>query len=173
MALMEKEHLKNQDSSDNGALKKLIEQGLKKIQGSKEKDLCKYLPGPSGGYIHHFTFRKLKKSDPQKAVALIKKFIIDSESPKTIEPKPRAPRGLRTRRDLINFSRSDIEKILDLARKVGDRDLLARFSPKRSLATLKKELIRSIKNHSIDQDLWNAYSEAISNQSTLKQENNE
>ncbi|MFC2049324.1 hypothetical protein ACFLR2_01465, partial [Chlamydiota bacterium] len=74
----------------------------------------------------------------------------------------RAPRGSRKRRDLINFTRNDLEKVLELAKKMGDKDLLARFSPRRSLPALKRELIRSIRESRVSQDLWDAYAEAIS-----------
>lgn len=142
-------------------LEKLIGKAIKKVQGSKENDLCKYLPGPSGGYMHHFTLRKLKSTDPTQLFTLLQKFIIDTDAPRVLNPKPRAPRGSRKRNDFVNFTRTDIEKVLELARKVGDKDLVAKFSPQRSLPTLKKELIRSIRENRVSQDLWNAFSEAL------------
>ncbi len=142
-------------------LEQLIEKALKKVQRSKENDLCKFLPGDTGGYMHHFTLRKLKNIDPQQLTALIQEFIINLEAPRVLSPKRRAPRGSRKRNDLVNFTRTDIEKVLDLARKVGDKDLVARFSPKRPLPALKKELIRSIRDNRINQELWNAYAEVI------------
>ncbi len=51
--------------------------------------------------------------------------------------------------------------MLDLARRVGDDDLMARFSPKRSLPALKKELIRSIREDRVNEELWRAYAEAM------------
>ena len=156
MTLKDQKQVKSKDE-----LEKLIDKAIKKVHGSKENDLCKYLPGPSGGYMHHFTLRKLKNSDPAHLFSMLQKFIVDAGTPRALDPKPRAPRGSRKRRDLINFSRTDIEKVLELARKVGDDDLLARFSPKRSLPTLKRELIRSIKENRANQELWNAYSDAI------------
>ena len=156
MALME--------SKKREELEKLIDKAIKKIQGTKENDLCKYLPGPTGGYMHHFTLRKLKNVDPEQLFDLVQKFIIESEPPRILNPKQRAPRGSRKRSDFVNFTRSDIEKVLDLARKMGDKDLVARFSPKRSLPSLKRELIRSIRESCINQDLWNAYTEAMTSQ---------
>jgi hypothetical protein len=152
MALMESE--KRED------LEKMIDRAIKKVRGAKENDLCKYLPGPTGGYMHHFTLRKLKSVDREYLSSLIKKFVIDPEAPLILNPKQRAPRGSRKRTDLINFTRSDIEKVLDLAKKVGDKDLVARFSPRRSLPALKRELIRSIRENRINQDLWDAYADA-------------
>ena len=143
-------------------LEKLIDSALKKVNGEEENELCKFLPGPSGGYMHHFTLRKLKNSDPEQLFAMLQKFVINSSKPKVLDPKPRAPRGSRKKRDVISFTRTDIEKVLDLARKTGDQDLLARFSPKRSLPALKRELIRSIRENRVEQELWTAYSESMS-----------
>jgi hypothetical protein len=143
-------------------LQQLIEKSLKKVQGKNENDLCKYLPGPKGGYMHHFTLRKLKHLSPAELFALLQKFIVQPDKPLRLDPKPRAPRGSRKKKDFPNFTLSDIEKVIELARKVGDKDLVARFSPKRPLAALKRELIRSIKENRVNVELWNAYSEAIS-----------
>ncbi|MEZ5314948.1 MAG: hypothetical protein R3E91_01875 [Chlamydiales bacterium] len=153
--------LKENQAKDRENLKKIMEKAIKKIHGKKENDLCKYLPGSEGGYIHHFTLRKLKKLNPTELFSLIERFIIDTDIPSPIEPKPRAPRGSRKRQDFVHFNRTDIERVLALARQIGDTDLLARFSPKRSLPSLKRELIRNIRDNQINQDLWNAYSETI------------
>ena len=160
MTVKEYEQLMSREDLD-----KLIDKAIKKVHGTKENDLCKYLPGPTGGYMHHFTLRKLKKSDPAQLFGLLQKFIVEANIPNALDPKPRAPRGSRKRRDFITFTRSDIERVLELARKVGDNDLVARFSPKRSLPFLKRELIRSIRENKIDQELWNSYAETVS---TLK-----
>lgn len=153
--------LKENSTANKKELEDLIQKAIKKVDGSKENDLCKYIPGPSGGYMHHFTLKKIKNSNPEELFSLLKKFIVEKKDPEALDPKPRAPRGSRKRRDLVNFTRSDIERVLDLARKVGDQDLLVRFSPKRSLPTLKRELTRSIRHNQVNQELWNAYAEAI------------
>lgn len=142
-------------------LEKVIDNAIKKVSGTKENDLCKYIPGPSGGYMHHFTMRKIKNSDPAQLFELLQENIISSNKPRALDPKPRAPRGSRKRRDFISFTRTDIERVLDLARRVGDDDLMARFSPKRSLPALKRELIRSIRENRVNEELWHAYSEAM------------
>ena len=41
-------------------LEDVISKAIKKVRGTKENDLCKYIPVSSGGYIHHFTLRKMK-----------------------------------------------------------------------------------------------------------------
>lgn len=152
---------KQQEMKSGNELYQFIEKAMKKVQGSKENDLCKFLPGPGGGYMHHFTLKKLKKINPVELKKLLQEFIIDAQTPKALQPKQRAPRGSRKRRDIISFSRGDLEKVIDLARRFGDKDLLAKFSPKRPLASLKRDLIRSIRENHINQELWDAYVEAI------------
>ncbi|MDP4711203.1 MAG: hypothetical protein NWS63_08395, partial [Saprospiraceae bacterium] len=44
----------------------VIAKAIKKIGGRKENELCKYLPMKSGGYMHHFTLRKMKNKQPQE-----------------------------------------------------------------------------------------------------------
>jgi hypothetical protein len=156
MALLE---IKNREE-----LEKLIEKAIKKLHVSRENELCKYLPGDTGGYMHHFTLRKLKHAAPERLISLIQNFILEMETPHALMPKRRAPRGSRKQNEMLHFSRADIEKVLDLARKAGDKDLLARFCPKRPLALLKKELIRSIRENRICHELWNSYVELVEGQ---------
>lgn len=150
-----------EQSSTKEELEKLIDKAIKKVCGDKENDLCRYLPGPGGGYMHHFTLKKMKHSAPQQLNKMLKTFILELDRPKTLDPKPRAPRGSKKRRDFVSFTKNDIERVLELARQVGDKDLLARFSPKKPLPSLKRELIRSIRNGIVSFELWNAYVEAI------------
>lgn len=145
----------------NEELKKIIEKAIQKVRGTKENDLCKFIPGPSGGYMHHFTLRKMKNTQPNELSSLLQEFIIDASQPKTLHPKQRAPRGSRKRKDLVTFNRTDMEKLIDLARKAGYSDLVAKFSPKRSLTSLKRELVRSIRENRINQELWNNYVEVM------------
>ena len=50
----------------------LVQKGLRKVNASKESDLCKYLPGEKDGYMHHFTLKKYRMHEPKKFAALIK-----------------------------------------------------------------------------------------------------
>ena len=155
-----------EQSNANEEMEKLILKAIKKVCGNKENDLCRYLPGPSGGYMHHFTLKKMKTASPEQFLKMLKTFLLESDSPRMINPKPRAPRGSKKRRDFINFTKTDIERVLELARRVGDKDLLARFSPKKPLPSLKRELIRSIRNGIVSFELWNAYVEAVKTSSS-------
>ena len=55
-------------------LENAIDKAIKKVGGSKENDLCKFIPVTSGGYMHHFTLKKMKVKDPSELSSLIEKF---------------------------------------------------------------------------------------------------
>jgi hypothetical protein len=153
-----------QEKIDAKQLEALINAAVKKIQGNKENDICRYLPVETGGYIHHFTMRKMKTEAPQALQILISKYILNSEKPATVKPKPRAARGSRKRRDQLLLSKQDIERMLVVARNAGDKELIRRLTPKRDLRVLKKELISAIKHGlhgAIEQELWNSYVEMM------------
>ena len=152
-------------------LESVIDKAIKKVRGKKENDLCKYLPMNCGGYMHHFTLRKMKYKDPIELSSLIEKFIIKADRPLVVTPKQRAPRGSRKKKDNINFSKMQIERLLNMARLAGDKEMISVLSPKKSLATCKRELIQSIRQSIVDQDLWNIYSEIVNNQMALLSEN--
>ena len=152
---------------DAKQLEALIQAAIKKIQGTKENDICRYLPVDTGGYIHHFTMRKMKSETPQALQALISKYIINQSKPSTVKPKQRAPRGSRKRRDQVYFTKQDLERMLTIARGAGDKEMIRKLTPKRDLKSLKKELISAIKHGlhgAIEQELWNAYIETMSAQ---------
>ena len=47
-------------------LEEAISRAIKKVRATKEFDLCKYIPAPLGGHIHHFTLKKMKTKDNKK-----------------------------------------------------------------------------------------------------------
>lgn len=138
-------------------LEEIISKAIKKVGGNKENDLCKYLPMESGGYMHHFTLRKMKHREPQQLGTLIEKFIIKTDRPSSVAPKRRAPRGSRKRRDNLSFSRMQLERMLQIARLAGDKEVISMLSPKKSLPIVKRELISSIRHNRVEQELWNSY----------------
>jgi hypothetical protein len=159
MNLSEKTLDKNKKLKD---LEEVIYKAIKKVGASKENELCKYIPMPIGdGYMHHFTLKKMKYKKPSELSALIEQFIIKTEKPQVIAPKHRAPRGSRKRKDQITFSRLQLERMLNIARLAGDKEIISILSPKKSLATYKRDLIQSIRQNRVDLDLWNGYIEAI------------
>lgn len=149
---------------DNKQLEHLIQTAVKKVGGKKENDICHYLPVGTGGYIHHFTMRKMKTEDPQQLTDLLTKYIINTPNPQEVTPKPRAARGSRKRRDLFTFSKQDLERMLNMARLAGDKEMIRKLTPKKDLRTIKRELISSIRHGRIEPELWNMYVEAMANQ---------
>jgi hypothetical protein len=141
----------------------VISKAIKKVNGRKENDLCKYIPMTSGGYMHHFTLRKMKNRQPNELGSLIEKFIINSDRPSAVTPKQRAARGSRKRRDQITFTRNQLERMLNIARLAGDKEMVSVLAPKKSLATCKRELIISIRHGKVEPELWNAYVESCNN----------
>lgn len=153
-----------QDKYDPKNLEALIGTAVKKVQGRKENDICRYLPGESGGYIHHFTMRKMKHEAPHALQSMISKYIINVDKPTRMPPKPRAARGSRKRRDQVLFNKYDLERMLVMARNVGDKEMIRKLTPKRDLRSLKKELISAIKqglHGPIEQEMWNSYIESM------------
>ncbi len=141
-------------------LDSVITKAIKKVGGRKENDLCKYIPVSSGGYIHHFTLRKMKSKQPSELSTMIEKFIINPMKPSVVSPKQRAPRGSRKRRDHITFTKGQLDKLLTMARVSGDKEIISALSPKKSLAACKRDLIQATRQGIVDHELWNDYLEA-------------
>ena len=148
-------------------LETLIAQAIKKIGAKKENDLCRYLPVSTGGYMHHFTMRKMKGENPKQLATLIKQYVTNSDKPHTVPPKPRAARGSRKRRDQISFTKQDLERMLNMARLAGDKDMVRKLTPKKDLRTVKRELIASIRHGRVEPELWNSYVESITHQNNF------
>lgn len=144
----------------------VITKAIKKVNARQENDLCKYIPMTTGGYMHHFTLKKMKTRQPAELGTLIEKFIINSEKPAPVAPKQRAARGSRKKRDQLTISRLQLEKVIHIARSTGNKEIITLLAPKRSLSTCKKELISSIKQGRVEHDLWHSYAEAMQHFST-------
>lgn len=148
-------------------LENTIAKAIKKVRGKKENDLCKYIPMNSGGYMHHFTLKKMKYKQPEELDSLIEKFIIRADRPLVVPPKARAVRGSRKKKDQLAFSKLQLERLLNMARMAGDKEMIALLSPKKSQAQCKRELIQSIRQGTVDHEAWNAYVEAVNTQQAL------
>jgi hypothetical protein len=146
----------------------VIARAIKKVGAKRENDICRYIPMTSGGYMHHFTLKKMKTKQPSELGAMIEKFIINSDRPGMVAPKQRAPRGSRKRRDHMTFTRTQLERMLAIARLAGDKEMVSVLAPKRSLATAKRELIASIRHNRLDTELWNAYVESLNAQQMIQ-----
>ncbi len=160
MSVAQKEHVEAKSKTAKD-IDDVIAKAIKKIGARKENELCKYLPMKSGGYMHHFTLRKMKYKQPQELSSIIERFVVNSDKPTIIAPKQRAPRGSRKRRDHMNFTRMQLERMLNIARLAGDKEIITILSPKRSLAACKRELIQAIRHNKVEQELWTHYVEAV------------
>lgn len=150
-----------QQKPDSKQLDSLVSMAMKKVGAKKENDICRYIPGPKGGYIHHFSMRKLRHEDPAEFASLVNKYIISVNSPNKVAPKPRARRGSRKRRDLLPLTKQDIDRLLFLCRQQpGFKDIARKLSPG-DFKTIKKELVLTIKRNEIDQNLWETYAEQV------------
>lgn len=166
MKASNKDNHVNGNAADGDNLFALIQKAVQKINGGKENDICRYLPSEVGGYIHHFTMRKMKTEEPEKLKQLISKYIIHMDRPTSVPPKPRAARGSRKRRDQYAFTKVDFERMLNIAKLANDKEMIRKLTPKKDLKTIKRELIISIRHGLVDNDLWQSYSEMISVQNS-------
>jgi hypothetical protein len=157
----------DKSKGDSKSLEQLIHNAIKKVNAKKENDICRYLPVSTGGYIHHFTMRKMKTEAPEQLHNLITKHIINVDKPHMVPPKQRAARGSRKRRDQFLFSKGDIERMLNMARLAGDKDMIRKLTPKKDLRTIKRELIASIRHGKVEQELWHFYVEAINHHQAI------
>ncbi len=162
-----KEELETKPGKGFKEVEDMISKAIKKLGVKKENELCKYLPMKSGGYMHHFTLRKMKYKQPHELAGIIERFVIHADRPVVIAPKQRAARGSRKRKDHMNFTRIQLERMLSIARLAGDKEIITILSPKKSLATCKRELIQAIRHNKAEAELWNSYVEAVNVQQML------
>jgi hypothetical protein len=148
-------------------LEDVIARAIKKVGAKRETDLCRYIAMPGGGYMHHFTWRKNKKRFPHELGTQIEQSILHADRPSRVAPKQRAPRGSRKRKNPFNFSRTQLEKLLSVARQTGDKEIVSMLSPQLPFEKCKKELLSSIRHNRIESELWNAYCEAVSAQQMM------
>ena len=145
----------------------VIAKAIKKVGARKENELCKYLPMKSGGYMHHFTLKKMKNKQPSELASIIERHVIQSDKPSVIAPKQRAARGSRKRREHMNFNRVQLERMLNIARLAGDKEIITILSPRKSVSSCKRELIQSIRHNKIEPELWNSYVESVQAQQAI------
>jgi hypothetical protein len=162
-----KEEVETKPAKGFKEVEEVIAKAIKRLGAKKENELCKYLPMKSGGYMHHFTLRKMKHKQPQELASIIERFVVNADRPVVIAPKQRAARGSRKRRDHMNFTRFQLERMLNIARLAGDKEIITILSPKKSLASCKRELIQAIRHNKVEQELWNSYTEAVQAQQML------
>ena len=144
-------------------LNEVISQALKKLNTSEEKDLCRYLPGEKGGYIHHFSYKKMKHCLPEKLIALLQQYVTNPSNPQPLEPRKRE-RKKRGALSGLNLSEMQLKRLVLLAESSGDEDLAELLKPKLSLSDCQKALIDMVRNQTVDVSLWKDYVQAINYQ---------
>ena len=58
--------------------------------------------------------------------------------------------------------------MLNIARLAGDKEIITILSPRKSVASCKRELIQSIRHNRVEQELWNNYVEAVQAQQAIQ-----
>lgn len=134
---------------------------VKKVGAKKENDICRFLPGPKGGYIHHFSMRKMKHEAPEELLEMLNKNILNPSAPSKLPPKPRAPRGSRKRSGHPTLTKQEYDLLRFLALQNGQKEIVRKLTPKKDIRTIKRELIASIKHSQVKEELWQSYIETI------------
>jgi len=168
MSVLNKETMDTKSMKGMKDVEDVIARAIKKVGARKENELCKYLPMKTGGYMHHFTLKKMKHKQPSELASIIERYIIQSDKPSVIAPKQRAARGSRKRREHMNFTRIQLERMLNIARLAGDKEIITILSPRKSVSSCKRELIQSIRQGKLEQELWNSYVESIQAQQAIQ-----
>lgn len=83
-------------------LQNCIKKAMAKLNLQNETGLCRYIPHENG-YIHHFTYLKMKAQNPIQVRNLIQRHILD-QTPRRLPAKPRKPRKVRMNQDLESSS---------------------------------------------------------------------
>ncbi|MDF2549220.1 MAG: hypothetical protein K0S07_287 [Chlamydiales bacterium] len=148
-------------ATNSELLDDLISKAIKKVNGKAEKDLCHYLPSETGGYIHHFTLKKMKSKAAAELLKMISEHILKVEEPQPVQPKARAPRGTRKSRNKLAFTKQELERLLEHAKAAGDEAIVNKLAPISDLKSIKKELIASIRHNQVNEELFERYKQAL------------
>lgn len=148
-------------NKSSATLEEAIKNAVQKVGGDRENDLCRYLPASNGGYMHHFTLKKMKQEQPDELREMISRFILQTEDPDLLMPKQRAPRGSRKKKEHVQLSKGAIEKLLNYAKQFNDQEMVTLLTPRRSLASYRKELVQMVRENRIDHEVWNNYVQAV------------
>lgn len=153
---------KKEEELENSSrkFKSVLLQAMQKIDASKEKELCKYLPDPlKDGSIHHFTMKKMMIQDPLAFLEMLDRYILIPENPQVLPPRKRGPR--KSRKEKFKFTERDLERMLEIAKIAGDTEMISRLTPKKSFKDIQRELIISIRCGDVNVKLWNAYVDSV------------
>lgn len=84
--------------------------------------------------MHHFTFKKMVKENPQQLFDLIQKYVIEPNTPQEVRVQPIEQSHL-TNKAMKQFiiSEDEMEHILNIARQAQDWDLTEKLKVKKSV----------------------------------------
>ncbi len=91
------------------SLEECIDEAMAKLNLRKETGLCKYIPYDKG-YMHHFTFLKMKTDNPVHLRNLIKANVFDKK-PIKAPPKPRKKREAAQKQEVLRETPSPEENL--------------------------------------------------------------
>lgn len=161
------------------SLEGLVQTAMNKVSVETENELCHYIPY-SDARIHHFTYKNLKKNEPEQVKSLIKKHILEKE-PTVISPKPRAKKAKNIPQPSKSTEKNPpqpatptsqitrLEKMLEkFIHALDSRPLVDNHEPTQSISsndrhlrTVQNQLIKAIRHKRVDHELWDAYVELV------------
>lgn len=136
-------------------LNECIHRAMNKVTVQKETDLCRFIPG-SKGRLHHFAFTKLKATQPLELQKMIQEHILEIETPEHFSRKNKVEPIIKKFLE-VKFKRSQINRMLEILKNSGDKELIAMFSPYQTLEQAQKSIIDMVRAKEVDQDLWATY----------------
>ena len=146
-------------------LQSCIAKAISKVSAKKEGELCRYIPGDDGR-LHHFTFKKMKKTEPEALQKMIEEHILERE-PMSIASKPRLKGEARGKSTAPKLKRAHFKRLVDILKNSGDEELLSMFQPVQTLKQVQKEMIGMIKKKEIDVELWATYTKMVEEETAL------
>jgi hypothetical protein len=147
-------------------LEDVIAEAMSKVNANKDTHLTRFIPGNYDGHLHHLKFIKLKKVRPWELQKMIKKHILEIESPSPIPSKPK----LKKKRSIeikAKLRKVQADRLIDVLHKTGNSDLVDLLFPPTSLSEVKKLVIQMARKNEIDQDLLDTYARLIQEKSNI------
>lgn len=151
-----------------GTLKELeecISEAMSRVNAQKENDLCRYIPG-SKGHLHHFAFGKLKKTQPALLQKMIQEHILERDKPEHVSSNPR-PSLMVKRTVEVKFKRSQINRLVDILKNTGDKELIAMLSPHQTFGQVQKAMQDMVRAREVNHDLWTTYVKLVEEEKAI------
>lgn len=143
-------------SDVDATLASVIDEAKQKLNIEKDILLCRYLPSKDGGHMHHFTFAKFSKEQPEQLIELIRTHILEG-NPTRIPGKQRK-KSAKAQKDAIQFTRDELSRLKDYLRKHNDTELMRKIKAHSDdFNQTCKALLASIRAKRLQPELWDAY----------------